>query len=486
MKRNTGLLMICMAGLCLRLYHLDRINLWMDELFTAARAGIPFIEMLRDAKGINFPPLYFIIMNLWAKLFGTSPLSLRLPSLIFSALSILLIFRLAREMYNDRVAFFSAALLAISPYSINYGQEAKMYSMLWLLSILSFFYFYKFIKSGRRGDLYAYAFFTAVSLYTMYLGFFFIAIHNLYFFFQRGKKKTVAWLIAQAAILLLYLPWLPRLLYHLSHWKDRMGWIPNEMGSYPGGAMDAFSWISGTAFGPNPRINRIDLYIYLFFAASGLIIWKNIRSGKGIFELKKEGWLLLSWLGIPLFIVRLMDVWVPHISHVNKYVGLIHIPLIILLAKGIDSYDQVLGKIKLRFIIFAALSLMIASNHLYPYYRDGLKISRDSLVECFQWLKKSAGKDSLIVNINVPSPIVEYFYPNDKIGDQEGLTAKGINGYQSVFLVFCFDAKEKKYKLVNDMAEKLQLFVFDEICRPWTIHGQEGVLWMKKTPVTGK
>ncbi|MFA5411512.1 MAG: hypothetical protein WC321_06650, partial [Candidatus Omnitrophota bacterium] len=80
-------------GFLLRVYRLGGSNLWFDELMTAGRVSFPFSQIIKGTATLPFPPLYYIVTHLWVKTFGISEFSLRFPSLIFSLLSIFLIFK---------------------------------------------------------------------------------------------------------------------------------------------------------------------------------------------------------------------------------------------------------------------------------------------------------------------------------------------------------------------------------------------------------
>ena len=108
------------------------------------------MQVIKNLSVSHFPPLYYILMHLWVNIFGVSEISLRFPSLIFSVLSIFFIFKLTKALYDEEVGLISALLLSVSPYSINYAHDAKMYSMLWFLGILSFYYFYKFTNRSYQ------------------------------------------------------------------------------------------------------------------------------------------------------------------------------------------------------------------------------------------------------------------------------------------------------------------------------------------------
>ena len=84
------------------------------------------------------------------QIFGQSEFSIRFPALIFGVLSIFMIYKLGKVLFNLEIGLLSALILAISPFHIHYSQEARPYSLLMVLSLISTYYFVKFIKSHHE------------------------------------------------------------------------------------------------------------------------------------------------------------------------------------------------------------------------------------------------------------------------------------------------------------------------------------------------
>ncbi len=83
-----------------------------------------------EADPLN-PPLYFILLRLWADLLGSEPAALRLLSVIASIVALPAIYLLSLALFQSRsIAAISVALLAVSPMQILYSQQARSYSML--------------------------------------------------------------------------------------------------------------------------------------------------------------------------------------------------------------------------------------------------------------------------------------------------------------------------------------------------------------------
>lgn len=111
-------------------------NLWYDETFTARMASIPLENLPVAIMGDVHPPLNYLIQWLTARLLGTSEVALRLPSLVFGLLLVLVTCRMAHSLLLGRkVAFVAAMVVAIMPAAIYYSNEARQYMLLALLVI---------------------------------------------------------------------------------------------------------------------------------------------------------------------------------------------------------------------------------------------------------------------------------------------------------------------------------------------------------------
>ena len=358
-------LCILIIGFLLRVYHLGSLRLWGDEMATALRIDRPIgqVIVIRNSCLVPFPPLYYILLHYWAKVFGASEFSLRFPSVVFSMFSIIFIFKLSKELFNQKVGLISALLLSVSLYNIDFSREAKMYTMLWFLGLVSFYFFYKFIRDNKITDLILYIASTVASVYTLYSGFLFIIIQNAAFFLLFfNKKQLKRWLIAQLIIFVLYLPWLPVSIYSAKIWTR---WISRQ-GDYLQFILDLFVAIASIPIlipvkhGIKEAIiilPSILIFISAFFKSS------KKRDGDSASFMRNE-YLLLAWLLIPVIMLYLIHIFVIPIL-MARYISFIHIPFIILFSKGLDNYSA-----KTRYLVLVVLLYMIFSWQLNWYYKS--------------------------------------------------------------------------------------------------------------------
>ena len=130
---------LVIAAFGLRLIDLERQPLHFDE-----GNNVYFALHLSDALRVSIathdtdPPAHRAALAGWISVAGPSPFSIRLFSVMWSALAVALCYRLLREMRLPAPASaLATAILAFSPYALHYAQEAKGYSMVAALALVS-------------------------------------------------------------------------------------------------------------------------------------------------------------------------------------------------------------------------------------------------------------------------------------------------------------------------------------------------------------
>ena len=152
MTRRCRILFSIMValGLFLRLPNFNR-SLWYDEICYSSCFMLGSFEKLIKQIQFDFSaPLHHVFMFFWMGLFGDSEISVRIPSLVFGLLSIILTYWLASRYIDVSTAILATFLLCMSPVHIWYSQEATPYSMSLFLFLLLIFSFHKLQENSGR------------------------------------------------------------------------------------------------------------------------------------------------------------------------------------------------------------------------------------------------------------------------------------------------------------------------------------------------
>jgi len=136
------------------------------------------------------PPLYYATLHLWTSLLGQGEFAARFLSVLVSILMIPMIYRLGSALCGVKVGWLAALIGTINPFLIWHAQDVRMYSMLACLglgSVLLFFgsLFSLALERGSKSDekslWVGYVILTAGAIYVHYFSLFILAIENLAF-----------------------------------------------------------------------------------------------------------------------------------------------------------------------------------------------------------------------------------------------------------------------------------------------------------------
>ena len=127
---TLGTAMVLAAALCL--YNLGGRSIWIDEAVSLRIARTPGWAVLMSDGG-NMA-VYYALLRAWSRL-GDGLEVIRLPSALFSAVGVGLIYLLARRLFDRRIATTAALLSGVNSSLVYYGQEARSYAMVLTLTV---------------------------------------------------------------------------------------------------------------------------------------------------------------------------------------------------------------------------------------------------------------------------------------------------------------------------------------------------------------
>jgi uncharacterized membrane protein len=137
-RKSVYFLSILMIAVLFRVFHLGTPALWLDEIGQVVAASGTWSDLFHIV-GIHLsPPLDYMVLKFFLY-FGHSDWLVRLPACLFGVFSIPAIYFFSfRVTHNKHLSLIAGLLLAFSPFAIAYSQEARMYSLFLLLSIISY------------------------------------------------------------------------------------------------------------------------------------------------------------------------------------------------------------------------------------------------------------------------------------------------------------------------------------------------------------
>jgi len=182
-------------------------EIWFDEAYTVGAVRNGFADMYAHVTRDVHPPLYYLLLWLWARVFGSGFPALRIFSVLFAAALPLLGFTHLRRDFGERVGFLFSVFTAFSFTVFKYALQIRMYSMAAFLCALTAIYAYRFFKSGSTRAAVLFVLFSLLASYTHYFAFITAGMINLALLiaFIRAKnrggiKRMIAAALSQLAL----------------------------------------------------------------------------------------------------------------------------------------------------------------------------------------------------------------------------------------------------------------------------------------------
>ncbi|OGG14763.1 hypothetical protein A2773_04070 [Candidatus Gottesmanbacteria bacterium RIFCSPHIGHO2_01_FULL_39_10] len=189
-------------------------SIWRDEGFSYFMAKANVWEIILNSIQDFNPPLYYITLHFWMKIFGESDITLRMMSFVFHILSVYVAYLLVKKIFEEKFAFFVAALVFFNPMLMYYAFELRMYSMYAFFTLASLYFFIQ--KRWRP--------FTIVSTLGIYTHSFFIFVilsEIIYLYFQKELSRQTFKKVFKPIIF--FIPWIPFMIWQFLESKN--SWI---------------------------------------------------------------------------------------------------------------------------------------------------------------------------------------------------------------------------------------------------------------------
>jgi mannosyltransferase len=138
-------------GAILRFTTLDVQSIWSDEAATIVLVHRGLGGLLSHiSSSETTPPLYFVLVWAWTKVFGTGVFAYRSLSALAGTLTIPVVY-LAGRWISPRVGVWAAALTTVNPAMYYYSQEARSYALLILFSAAALVFWQRALGAPGAG-----------------------------------------------------------------------------------------------------------------------------------------------------------------------------------------------------------------------------------------------------------------------------------------------------------------------------------------------
>lgn len=445
-QRGAGLLVAGLTALAAvpSLLFLGRESLWLDEAYSVFVAWLPagdFWDLITSSQANS--GLYYVLLRGWVAL-GVGEAWVRLLSVVFAVASVPLCFAVGRRLFGPAVGLVAAALLAVNSFVIQFAQEARGYSLVLFLVLMSTYLFVRAVYEGGRGKWAAYVLVSASAAYAHFFAGFVVLAHvaSLPFLDRRPSGRSLFGVYAGLGILVA-----PLAVFILTTTGSQIGWIPPLSA---GRVAAALAQLAGA------RIVLAAALLVGLFAICGVLAardfahdWRRVgRSSRA------WGWALtFGWFFVPVVGALVISVVRPIL--VDKYL-IVAIPgLVLAAAAGLDTWRRSLARVALVLLLLISasqLALLLARWHKDDWRSatrhvlersqvgDGIAFYRPLGRRPFgYYLDRTAAEGEAEV---VPSPVLEVFdwdgdrlEPGPRNFDYEAI-ARAARPFGRVWVVF--------------------------------------------------
>ncbi|MBU4304901.1 MAG: glycosyltransferase family 39 protein [Candidatus Omnitrophica bacterium] len=441
-RNNFYLSVIVFIAFLLRLINLGNKAIWIDEAYSISFAS----SEIKNIWGHRYliRPVYFILLKVWAMFFGYKEFPLRMLSVIFGVFSIILIYKLAKLLFNRQVGLFSAFIMAISNYNINYSQQVRNYSLFVLLALFSMLMFVKLLRKNKRSYNYYLGVINILLVFTHSFGIFICIVQCSYLFFLNKKtnfslqKNMVVFFSSQLAVIIIFVAVI--VLYNRNFQANMMdfNYMPVNEKNFLINLLEVFIYGGSRqtqgGFGYALGLKKLFIPILLsgayilLFLLGGFFFNRQSNSKSAGLNNRNSVLLLLAWIGITIsssyvFLMIFFKICL------MRYFIATSPAFYILVSRGIVLIPKV--KIKMIFVGIILLLSFYSLNILYfpeksGDWKEAVKVFRENI---------SAGDKVLMMPIDL-IVLFCYYYRYDisvPLEEIDRYGKKTEQGYQKMF-----------------------------------------------------
>lgn len=338
--------LIFILNFVIKIVYINSRDIALDEPFTIYYAQTNISTIIDMLYNENNPPFHFLFLHFWIKLFGIGAFSVRLPSLIFSSLTAVVIYKIGNKFFNSLTGIAAALIFTFSTMQLFFAHEARVYSLFVLLTSLSLYYYLKIAEHPKfKSNYFALFIFNLILIYSHYFGFFVIFIEMLCLIYLPNRKELIKpFLILFLALALSYIPNLFIFWHRFSTSTQNGTWVSAPAITELYGNLNRFI---------NSKYNMVVLIIISMMIVVSLLIKKKLNREIKLLVSDQKYIVILFWFIIPYSLMFLLSFKTP--MFIDRYILYTSIPFYLLIA---ISIIKLIKKLKFQLI---AITVFIAS-----------------------------------------------------------------------------------------------------------------------------
>ena len=312
---------LILLNFILKILYLGKQDIAMDEPFTIYYSQAGFSSLLEMLKNENNPPLFFLLMHFWVRVFDISAFSVRFMPFLFSILTAPIIYLTGKRFFSGQSGIVASLLFTFSNYHLAFSHEARVYPLFTLLTCLSMYFFLSMIKNPeRKTSIWLLIITNILLIYSHFFGFFVIGIQlQSCLVFKDTRKAAKGCIKAQILTLFFYLPYFPVL---ISRFYASSGgtWVSPPVIS------DLYTMV--WRFSNVPVVTVF--FLLLFTAALVKYLMEGRHLSEPLFPFQK---VLLVWFFFPYFLIFIVSYKLP--MFLDRYLVFLSVAFYLLIGQSI-------------------------------------------------------------------------------------------------------------------------------------------------------
>ncbi len=399
---------LLLGAYTLRIYRLDYQSIWWDEGISLHLATSSLAEIARDRLDNIHPPLYFFLLKGWLALVGVSPFTGRYLSVLAGLTQVAVVFTAVRHWSRETsgarglLPWLGAGLALLSPLSVIYSQEIRVYALLSPLYVAMLLAGGLFLDSrGRRlVPLIVLGGLEWLGLHLHYIALFACLYVGLWgtitLLRQRNGSALRRWFIVQGLVIVACLPWFATVVRNVAAVQGEANAGTFMAEAVPPAFLVAQVWafhltgLAGSLASRFVQIGAVLTALVVFWllgqrVAAALSARSSGRQDRATLRLAAH-WLLPLALALLLWNVRSFS----HPRYVIMFAGMF-IPLAVLLLGPWRSWLN-----RGAALLLAACLLGLSGWGLQTYF-FGPGAAKPNMRGVARFLEANAGPDDLII-----------------------------------------------------------------------------------------
>jgi uncharacterized membrane protein len=297
-----------------------RQSVWFDEAYSIMLAKQSWSHLIYLTSIDTHPPLYYLLLKVWAVVFGWGELALRSLSILAAGGAVVFAGLLVRRMFGVRVALIALAFVVFAPFLLRYGFEIRMYSLGSLIGIAATYILVHAVDTKDKRQAWklwtTYAVLVALGVYTLYYMALLWIAHLLWLTWITYKRKqpllNAPWLLSYAGAVVLFLPWLPTFLKQMGN--GALAPIAQAMTLENLLGIVSFSFVYQPIWQLSALVSLIVLFVLIMIGYLSVVAFKRVKTGQRPYLV-----LLALYILVPIAVLAVVGFMRP--MYVERYLA---------------------------------------------------------------------------------------------------------------------------------------------------------------------